>query len=42
MCYPVQDSVTDDASEKVVDIYQDSVADENDGGCQTQRSKISL
>ena len=36
------DSLTDDAFEKVVDIYRDSVVDENDSGSQTQRSRIFL
>ena len=34
--------ITEDAFEKVVDIYQDSVVDENDRGSQTKRCKISL
>ena len=36
------DSLTNDAFEKVVHIYQDSAVDENDIGSQTKRHKISL
>ena len=36
------DSLTNDTFEKVVDIYRDSVVDENDGGSQTKIWKIYI
>ena len=36
------DSLIDDAFDKVVDIYRDSIAAENISGSQTKRCKISL
>ena len=40
--YLCGDSLNDDASEKIVDIYRDSVADENNSGSQTKSRKIFL
>ena len=40
--YLCRDSLNDDASEKIVDIYRDSVADENNSGSQTKSRKIFL
>ena len=40
--YLCGDSLNDDAFEKIVDIYRDSVADENNNGSQTKSRKISL
>ena len=40
--YLCGDSLNDDAFEKIVDIYRDSVADENNSGSQTKSRKIFL